>query len=95
MSLLMNGKIVVVYVFICNLLSFMLTLSPFLFSYSAAYLAQGSTEVKDIDHTINRSIRYSLIYIFEYGMYRELDLCFVLILTWPNVLARDKSLILY
>ncbi|KHG21414.1 Carboxypeptidase A1 [Gossypium arboreum] len=67
----------------------------FPFSYSAAYLAQGSTEVRDIDYTINRSIRYSLIYIFEYGMYRELDLCFVLILTWPNVLALNKSLILY
>ncbi|KHG10674.1 hypothetical protein F383_16030 [Gossypium arboreum] len=54
----------------CNLLSFMLTPSPFPFSYSAAYLAQGSTKVRDIDHTINRSIWYSLIYIFEYSMYR-------------------------
>ncbi|KHG08334.1 hypothetical protein F383_35783 [Gossypium arboreum] len=54
----------------CNLLSFMLTPYPFPFSYSAAYLTQGSTEVRDINHTINRSFRYSLIYIFEYGMYR-------------------------
>ena len=63
----------------------MLTPFPFPFSYSAAYLAQGSNEVRDIDHTINQSIRYSLIYIFKYDMYRELDLCFVLILTWLNV----------
>ncbi|KHG16421.1 hypothetical protein F383_23856 [Gossypium arboreum] len=48
----------------------MLTPSPFSFSYSATYLAQGSTKVRDINHTINRSIRYSLIFIFEYGMYR-------------------------
>ncbi|KHG06462.1 Kynurenine/alpha-aminoadipate aminotransferase, mitochondrial [Gossypium arboreum] len=48
----------------------MITPSPFPFSYSAAYLVQGSTEVRDIDHIINRSIRYSLIYIFEYGRYR-------------------------
>ncbi|KHG14737.1 Phosphate import ATP-binding PstB 2 [Gossypium arboreum] len=53
-----------------NLLSFMLTPSPFPFSYNVAYLAQGPKEVRDIDHTINRSIRYNLIYIFEYGMYR-------------------------
>ncbi|KHG08078.1 Protein efr3 [Gossypium arboreum] len=79
----------------CNLLSFMLTPSSFPFSYSAAYLAQGSTEVRDIDHFINRSIRYSLIYIFEYDMYRELGLCFGLLLIWPNVLAWDKSLILF
>ncbi|KHG17027.1 hypothetical protein F383_20604 [Gossypium arboreum] len=79
----------------CGLLSFILTPFLFPFSYSAAYLAQGSTEVKDIDHTINRSIWYSLIYIFEYGMYRELNLCFVSLSIWPNVLAWDKSLILY
>ncbi|KHG15645.1 hypothetical protein F383_21859 [Gossypium arboreum] len=57
------------------------------FSYSAIYLVQRSTKVRDIDHTINRSISYSLIYIFEYGMYNELDLSFVLLLIWPNVLA--------
>ncbi|KHG11016.1 Myosin-2 [Gossypium arboreum] len=78
----------------CNLLSFMLTSSPFLFSYSAAYLAQGSTKVRDIDHTINQSIWYSLIYIFKYGMYRELELCFVSLSIWQNVLDWDKSLIL-
>ncbi|KHG13453.1 hypothetical protein F383_17922 [Gossypium arboreum] len=78
-----------------SLQSFMLTSSPFSFSSSAAYLAQGSMEVKDIDHTINRSIQYSLIYIFEYSMYRELDLCFVLLLIWPKVLAWGKFLILY
>ncbi|KHG13000.1 hypothetical protein F383_19174 [Gossypium arboreum] len=48
----------------------MLTPSPFSFSYSAAYLAQGPKEVRNIDHTINQSIRYSFFYIFEYGMYR-------------------------
>ncbi|KHG26678.1 putative multidrug resistance ABC transporter ATP-binding/permease YheH [Gossypium arboreum] len=79
----------------CNLLSFMFTPSPFPFSYSVAYLAQGSTEVRDIDHTINRSFRYSLIYIFEYGMYSELNLCFVSLSIIPNVLVWDKSLILY
>ncbi|KHG26308.1 hypothetical protein F383_06938 [Gossypium arboreum] len=39
----------------CNLLSFMLTPFPFPFSYSVIYLAQGPKEVRDIDHTINRS----------------------------------------
>ncbi|KHG21368.1 hypothetical protein F383_26752 [Gossypium arboreum] len=67
----------------------------FPFSYSSVYLVHGSMEVRDIHHTINRSIRYSLIYIFEYGMYRELGLSFVLLLIRPNVLAWDKFLILY
>ncbi|KHG07210.1 Alpha-1-acid glycoprotein [Gossypium arboreum] len=73
----------------------MLTPSLFPFFYSAANLAQGSMEVRDIDHTINQCIRYNLIYIFEYGMNRELGLCFGLLLIWPNVLAQDKSFILY
>ncbi|KHG11976.1 hypothetical protein F383_16910 [Gossypium arboreum] len=37
----------------CNLLSFILTPSLFSFSYRAVYLAQGSTEVRDINYTIN------------------------------------------
>ena len=42
----------------------------FPFSFSADLFAQGSLEVKDIDHTISRNTRYSWIYIFDYGMYR-------------------------
>ncbi|KHG16622.1 Protein SST2 [Gossypium arboreum] len=70
----------------CNLLSFMLTPFHFSFSYNVSYLAQGSTEVRVIDHTINQNFRYRLIYIFEYDMCRT-RLVFCVIESWSNVLA--------
>ncbi|KHG19284.1 hypothetical protein F383_25648 [Gossypium arboreum] len=66
----------------------LLCLLPFLsISLQCRRTSSRIPEVKDIDHTINRSIRYNWIYIFEYGMYKTQTLLFYVFENWPNVLA--------
>ncbi|KHG17106.1 hypothetical protein F383_20638 [Gossypium arboreum] len=60
MLIMINGCCILTYMQLTKLLC----LLPSLFISLQYHLIKGSPEVKDIDHTINQSIRYSWIYIF-------------------------------